>query len=100
MKMMMPVEVICEKCANCPEIDINTFTKSNIILTGVNDKTGTVENKIVSETTLRCANYEKCQAIYDAVFKETKEEKSKSPAKPRTTTKKPTAKTATRKKQA
>ena len=109
----MPVFAASEKCINCPELEIDVFTKEKLNMKLVSDaKTKSVI--IGYENLLKCKNWDedngtcpvicRCQAILksvgdclvDAVEKSVKEPASKKTTK--TTTRKTTAKKAATKK--
>lgn len=84
MTVNIPVEVLSERCLHCPDLEVDTFTNANFVVTAVNED-GTIMQKNEYDSKLRCAHLDSCKARYETVFKP--EEK---PGSARTKTKKAT----------
>ena len=103
MTVNMPVEVLNERCAHCPELDVNTITEANHVVEKM-DEDGKIHQKDLYENRLRCANVEKCTLLSNLIFTESVklvdgDAEEQKPRKTRTTAK-PAKTAATRKKQA
>ena len=105
MKIRMPVEVLTDRCAKCPDLDINVITTINTKIADIDEKTGKIASTDECTNALQCANYEVCKKRFELVLKAPEEKKdiTKPIEKPKSVTKKaetkkPIAKKATSRK--
>jgi Zn-finger nucleic acid-binding protein len=89
----MPVEVLGEYCANCPDLDIDVFTKEEYKLSSVADGETELNNMMITNI-LKCKYCNRCKGIFlnrddwDKIAKEAEKKVVKRTAK----TKKPAVK--------
>ena len=84
-EIMMPVTAICDKCIDCPELDI-MIAKKEINIPVQDDD---FFMKRIIENTIYCSHYERCKYLCSAIFgedeepndKKTKDSKPKDEAK-------------------
>ena len=95
MIIQMPVEVLGEYCANCPDLDIDVFTKEEFKLLSVADGETELNNTTITNI-LKCKYCDRCRAIFrnrdgwDKIAKEAEKKVVKRTAK------KPAVKTTTK----
>lgn len=94
----MPVEVVGEFCANCPELDLDIFTKENYVLDSKKDGETNLKD-VTCQNILKCKYCARCKTLFDLKEKAEKKpapvkrtSKSKKEPAPKKTTGKATAK--------
>ena len=109
MTINMPVEAMNEKCINCPELEIDVFTKEKYDMKKISEGR-TISAISGFDNVLKCKNWDethetcpfivRCRAIMDAVAEEIVKEATKNakPAAKKTTTRKTTTKKTVAKK--
>ena len=88
-EIMMPVIAMCDKCIDCPELDIEIAKKEiNVPILPFQDDDFSMERII--ENTIYCKHYERCKYLCSAIFDEDEESnaKKKKDAEPVINTKK------------
>ena len=79
MTVNMPVEVLNERCVNCPDLEVDTITHENYDILKV-DEDGSIQQVNKFESRLRCTHCDECRLRYETVFKEP-EQKPKKPTR-------------------
>lgn len=80
MMVNMPVEAINEYCINCPELEIDIYTKETGGGIVLDEKGKPQEQPRVIQNMLQCAHYNQCMWKVQNVLKKAKTA-SKTPAK-------------------
>lgn len=67
MNIPATIEVVSKKCMQCPDLEIDTITRSNVIVDKVHEN-GDIEQHTECYSIFRCVNYFKCKARFQTIM--------------------------------
>jgi hypothetical protein len=67
MNVPATIEVVSKKCMQCPDLEIDTITRSNVIVDKVHEN-GDIEQHTECYNIFRCVNYFKCKTRFQTIM--------------------------------
>ena len=75
MNVPATIEVVSKKCMQCPDLEIDTITRSNVIVDKVHEN-GDIEQHTECYSIFRCVNYFKCKTRFQTIMGRDPEEEN------------------------